>query len=271
MSDLSMDLVGKYEVKKFSKNRKMVFDLLDLSSKKHHVKALFEVDVTKGREFIRKHEEKTGEKLSFSAWMIKCIGNVVSEFKEMNAIRKGKRKVYYFDDIDIAIIVERNVGGKLVPTKYFMKKVNEKTFREINDEIRTVQSQKLKRTGYTEKPNKFMELFIAMPKFLRKIIWGEVKRNPVMRKKHIGAITVSSIGKYADQGGWGIVHSFETSHFMIGGIAKKPVVIDDKIEIREILNLTVMVDHYIMDGGPFTKFLRKLANLIKDGGCLDGV
>ena len=130
MSDLSMDLVGKYEVKKFSKNRKMVFDLLDLSSKKHHVKALFEVDVTKGREFIRKHEEKTGEKLSFSAWMIKCIGNVVSEFKEMNAIRKGKRKVYYFDDIDIAIIVERNVGGKLVPTKYFMKKVNEKTFRE---------------------------------------------------------------------------------------------------------------------------------------------
>ena len=266
-----MNLVGKYEVKKFSKNRKMVFDLLDVSSKKHHVKALLEVDVTKGREIIKKHEEKTGEKLSFTAWMIKCIGNAISEFKEMNALRKGKRKVYYFDDIDVGIIIERNVGGKLVPTKYFMKKVNEKSFREINDEIRRVQDQKSKRTGYSEEKNKMMEFFIAMPKFLRKIVWWQMKRNPVMRKRLIGAITVSSIGKYADKGGWGIVHSFETSHFMIGGIAKKPAVVDDKIEIREILNLTIMIDHYIMDGGPFTKFLRKLTNLIQSGGCLDGV
>ncbi len=266
-----MDLVGKYEVKKFSKNRKMVFDLIEMGTKKHHVKALFELDVTKGRDFIRKHEEKTGEKLSFSGWMIKCIGNAMSEFKEMNSIRKGKRKVFIFDDIDIGIIVERNVGGKLVPTKYFMKKVNEKSFREINDEIRRVQNQKLKRTGYAEKRNRVMELVIAMPKFLRKIVWWQVKRNPVMRKRHIGAVTVSSIGKYADHGGWGIVHSFETSHFMIGGISKKPFVVDDKIAIREVLNLTVMVDHYIMDGGPFTRFCQRLVDLIQSGACLDGV
>jgi pyruvate/2-oxoglutarate dehydrogenase complex dihydrolipoamide acyltransferase (E2) component len=261
----------RYEVKKFSKNRKMVFDLLDLSTKKHHVKALMELDVTEGRNFIREHEEKTGEKLSFSGWIIKCIGNTVTEFPAMNAIRKGKRKVYYFEDIDIGIIVEKEVGGKLVPTKYFMKKVNEKSFREINDEIRKAQKLKSKTTGYTEEKNRLMEIFISLPKFLRKVVWWEVKRNPILRKKQIGAITVSSIGKYAEQGGWGIVHSFESSHFMIGGIAKKPIVVNDIIEIREILNLTVMVDHYIMDGGPFARFLQKLADLVKSGGCLDGV
>ncbi len=266
-----MDLIGKYQIKKFSKNRKMVFDLIDLGTKKHHIKALFEIDVTKGREFIRKHEEKTGEKLSFSGWMIKCIGDAIGEFKIMNSLRKGKRKFYIFEDVDIGIIVERNIGGKLVPTKYFMKKVNEKSFREINDEIRKVQKQKPKRTGQTEEKNKTMEIFIAMPKFIRKIVWWQVKRNPIMRKRHIGAITVSSIGKYADTGGWGIVHSFETSHFMIGGIAKKPAVVNDKIEIREILNFTVMVDHYIVDGGPFAQFCQRLVDLIQSGSCLDGV
>ena len=39
---------------------------------------------------------------------------------------------------------------------------------------------------------------------------------------------------------------------------KKPVVIDNEIVIREKLNMTVVVDHNVIDGGPMVWFLNDL-------------
>ena len=100
---IPMSKIGNYEVKKFPKSRKMVFDLVEQSAKKHHVKAVFEVDVTIAREFFRKHKEETGEKLSFTGWVIRCIGGAAKEYPEINSIRKGRKKYYVFEDIDISI------------------------------------------------------------------------------------------------------------------------------------------------------------------------
>ncbi len=267
-----MSGIGNYEVRKFSRNRKMVFDLVEQSAKKHHVKAVFEADVTIAREFFRKHKKETGEKLSFTGWLIRCIGEAAKEYPEINSIRKGRRKYYVFDDVDIGIVVERNIKGKRVPTKYFMRKVNKKSFREIHDEIRQVQNQKLEGPVLGEvKEDKTAHLVVKLPRFIRNIIWWQVNRRPLMRKRHLGAITVSSIGMFAEQGGWGISMSSETTHFMVGGIAKKPGVINDKIEIREYLALTVMIDHFIVDGAPFTRFLQKFLNLLQSGFALDEV
>ena len=267
-----MNRIGNYEIRKFSKNRKMVFDLVEQSAKKHHVKAIFEADVTIAREFFKKHKEETGEKLSFTSWIIRCIGEAAKEYPEINSIRKGRRKYYVFEDIDIGIVVERNIKGKRVPTKYFMKKVNKKSFREIHDEIRKVQSQKLDGPVLGDvKEDKTAHLVVKLPKFIRNIIWWQVNRKPLMRKRHLGAITLSSIGMFTEQGGWGISMSSETTHFMVGGIARKPGVVDDKIVIREHLALTVMIDHFIVDGAPFTRFLQQFLNLLQSGFGLDEV
>ena len=49
----------------------------------------------------------------------------------------------------------------------------------------------------------------------------------------------------------------------MGSIIKKPVVIDDKIEIREILNMTALIDHDVMDGAPMARFITKLSKNIE--------
>ena len=36
----------------------------------------------------------------------------------------------------------------------------------------------------------------------------------------------------------------------VGGIAKKPGVVDEHIEIREYLDLTISIDHDVVDGAP---------------------
>ena len=52
---------------------------------------------------------------------------------------------------------------------------------------------------------------------------------------------------------------------VVGSIAWKPAVVEGRIEPREILNLTVMFDHDIVDGGPAARFVRRLVEMIESG------
>jgi len=55
------DNIGPYEVKPFPKDRNLVVDQMEMSSKRHHMKGLFELDVTDGRSIIRAFEGKSGQ------------------------------------------------------------------------------------------------------------------------------------------------------------------------------------------------------------------
>jgi pyruvate/2-oxoglutarate dehydrogenase complex dihydrolipoamide acyltransferase (E2) component len=57
----------------------------------------------------------------------------------------------------------------------------------------------------------------------------------------------------------------------VGSISWKPAVVDGSIEPREILILTVTFDHDIVDGGPATRFVRRLVELIESAYGLDGM
>jgi hypothetical protein len=56
--------------------------------------------------------------------------------------------------------------------------------------------------------------------------------------------------------------------FGIGSVLKKPVVIDNEIRIREILNMTILVDHDVIDGAPMVRFLNDLTKYIESGALI---
>ena len=133
-----MDLIGKYEEKPFPRLREIIVDTVEQGLKRHHIKELIELDVTKGREYIRKHKEETGEALSFTGWIMKCIGQAINEHKYVQAMRKGK-KIVIFDDVDIPVVVERVVDDRIFPVVFVVRKANKKSLREIHNEIRRAQ------------------------------------------------------------------------------------------------------------------------------------
>ncbi len=51
----------------------------------------------------------------------------------------------------------------------------------------------------------------------------------------------------------------------LSGIAEKPGAVNGRSEIRKYLNLTVSVDHDIVDGVLATCFSKRLKDLIEDG------
>jgi 2-oxoacid dehydrogenases acyltransferase (catalytic domain) len=55
---------------------------------------------------------------------------------------------------------------------------------------------------------------------------------------------------------------------VVGGIAKRPVVVEGRLEEREHLCLTVSFDHDIVDGAPAARFTSRCLELLASGDAL---
>lgn len=188
---------------------------------------------------------------------------------QIHGIRKGKREVVIFDDIDISIVIEREVEGKKVPLPYVIRKTNEKSISDIYNEIKNGQKQQINDEGdyvLGEKKNDLlMKFYYTIPEFVRRIIWRHIIKNPFMAKQNMGSVIITSVGMMGKINGWVIPVSVHPLCFAIGSIVKKPGVIEDRIEIREYLYITVLVDHDVIDGAPAVRALSKLTKMIESG------
>jgi len=111
----------------------------------------------------------------------------------------------------------------------------------------------------------FEKFALKSPLFLKKLFLVLFRRNGLMKKKHFGTIGVTAIGMKGKIAGGAIPMGASTSILVVvGGITKKPGVINDEIAIREYLHLTVTADHDIVDGGPLARFVERLTELIEN-------
>jgi pyruvate/2-oxoglutarate dehydrogenase complex dihydrolipoamide acyltransferase (E2) component len=69
--------------------------------------------------------------------------------------------------------------------------------------------------------------------------------------------------------GWAVgIVPLHTLCLTVGGITRKPGIIDVRIEPREYLALTVSIDHDIVDGAPAARFASRLRELIEGAEVL---
>jgi pyruvate/2-oxoglutarate dehydrogenase complex dihydrolipoamide acyltransferase (E2) component len=65
--------------------------------------------------------------------------------------------------------------------------------------------------------------------------------------------------------GWVIPIGAHTVCFALGSVVKKPGVVEDRVEVREYLNLTMLIDHDLVDGIPAVGLLSRLTELVEGG------
>ncbi|MHA2281561.1 MAG: 2-oxo acid dehydrogenase subunit E2 [Promethearchaeota archaeon] len=259
--------IGSYEISKFPKVRIPTLDFLAVSDKNHYVKSLIEVDVTTGRRYLINQEKKSGVKLSFTAWLLKCIAKAASEHKSVHSMMKGKNKIIKFDDVDISIVVEKSIRGVKAPVPLVIRKTNEKNLLQIHDEIRTAQKEEINEPsvlGVNPLKGK-IRLYTSMPKFIRRFLIKRIIKNPIKAKQIMGTIVVTAVGMFGKVYGWPIPTTSHPLAIAIGGITKKPGVNLGEIEIREYLTITILFNHDVVDGAPATRFISQLVELIESG------
>lgn len=78
-----------------------------------------------------------------------------------------------------------------------------------------------------------------------------------------GSFTISNLGMYEIDHIIPVINPPETAILGLGRIVKKPVIIDDEIVIKPIINITLSFDHRVIDGAAGAKFLREIKHLME--------
>jgi len=246
----------------FSKGRQIITDILALGEQKHIIHGLVEVDVTKARQYIRDYEAATGTDISFTAFIVTCLGKAVDMNKHVQAYRGRGNQLVLFDDVDVNTTIEFEKDGEKIPLLHVIRAVNKKGYQEIDQDIQKTQAEGTRGPGDPTKAPRFLR---TLPSFIRRWMFRWVSNQPRMAKASGGTVLLTAVGMFGNGGGWGIPFIQHTLAVTLGGIAAKPVVVDGQIEIREMLSVTVSFDHDIVDGAPAARFTSQFKELIERG------
>jgi 2-oxoglutarate dehydrogenase E2 component (dihydrolipoamide succinyltransferase) len=200
-----------------------------------HVYSVYEVNfgrVAGLREKRKAEFEAAGAKLTYTAFIAKVIVDALRQFPAVNASIDGDNIVYK-RDINLGIAVALD-NGLIVPV---IRNADEKNLlglsRAINDIAARARSKKL---------------------------------NP--DEVQAGTFTITNPGVFGALYGLPLINQPQVAILGVGGIEKRPIVIDDAIAIRPVCHLTLGYDHRLIDGadaGRFLSFVKERLEAFEEG------
>jgi pyruvate/2-oxoglutarate dehydrogenase complex dihydrolipoamide acyltransferase (E2) component len=255
---------ASFEVRPFPRERLDIVDALEVGVRRHMVHALLELDVTRARRLIHERQARTGERLSFTAFLVASLARAIDADRLLHAYRDWRGRLVLFEEVDVVTLIEPEAGAVAVP--HVIRAANRRTVGEIHDEIRRVQARpeaSAQRSGFLARLSAFT------PGPLRRLFFRLLRRSPRWLKRSAGTAIVTVVGMFGAGRGWAIgIVPLHTLCLTVGGITPTPVLVEGRIEARELLALTASVDHDIVDGAPAARFARRLRELVESAEVL---
>lgn len=249
---------------RLSPQRRLTVDYMRMAGKRSNVHGLVEADVTEARRRIRDLEAETGERLSFTAFVVTCLAATVAEQPEVGSYRDWRGRVHRFDEVDVNVLVESTVDGERVGVPHVLRAADRRSLRSIHDEIRRVQH------GRTDRRESRLDALAGrLPAVLRRQVWRLPQLFPAYWKRLAGTVAVTAVGMFGTGSGWALSPTNYTLQLTVGGIGERPRLIDGELESREFLSLTVTFDHDVVDGAPAARFVQRLTDRLEAGYGLD--
>ncbi len=258
-----------YFTHQFPRSRIATIDVCSVGIQKHHISAMLEIDVTGSRDKMRQYRKKMG-KISFTAWLIKVICATVHQHARSASYLLGERKIISFKEVNASFLVEKELNGEKVPFPVLLKNVNDLSIEDITGCISDSKNIRVNEKDIVlqGKSTVMEKLYYHLPGFLRRFTWRVLLKRPHSLFHKMGNVAITSVGMMGRIDGWFIPISIHPVCFGIGSVIKKPAVVDDIIVIREMLKMTVLIDHDVMDGAPMARFISELTHNIERGAFL---
>jgi len=251
-----------YTIEPFPRMQSIVRTIARVARHKYIIRGLVEIDVTRARQLILEHKARTGESLSFTAFLAACVGHAVEMNKSVQAYRNWRHQLVLFDEVDINIQVERDMQGQRSSLPLIVRAANRKTVHALHEEIRAAQAHSMS----SREVKAYMHTWVTLlPSFVQQMLFWVASKSPHLTKQNMGTVELNAIGMFGSRGSWGMHIPFHTLSIVVGGIARKPGIVDERIKIRDYLSMTINFDHDMIDGAPAARFTQQLIDLIESG------
>ncbi|MDA0659404.1 MAG: 2-oxo acid dehydrogenase subunit E2 [Planctomycetota bacterium] len=186
------------------------------------------------RQASKKDYEKSGIKLTSLPFVIKAAAMALQNHPLLNASIDLERQQIVFKkyfNIGIAVDTDR---GLVVPA---LRAANEKSVAEIARDLGVMAEQ--------SRENQFS-----------------------LEDLRGGTFTISNLGAIGGTYSTPIVNVPEVAILLIGRARKMPVVLQDEIQIRLMMPLSLSYDHRLVDGGAAARFLNEVIEYLAAPGRL---
>lgn len=158
-----------------------------------------------------------------------------------------------------------------------VRKANEKSYHDVHEEVRRAHTEKTSHgtvVGEREEA-RLTGFFESMPGVLRRFAIRWYRRNPRLRKRTQGTVGLTTvgttIGEVSGMSAIPIVLGPYPLMFGVGLISRKPGLVEEHVEPRDYLPMSVMFDHSAVDGADAFRFIARLGELSKEGFGLNDV
>lgn len=253
-------------IEPFPRQRLGTVDYMRVAAGRSDVHGLVELDVTHARSRINDHEAETGETLSFTAFLIHCLAAAIDDHPEVQAYRDWRGRLVSFGAVDVNVLVETTVNDNQLAVPHVIRNANERSLLSIHEEIRQAQQD-----PHEGRLSGWAALGMRLPGILRRQVWRLPRWFPRRWKRLAGTVAVTSVGMFGSGGGWAISPTNYSLQLTVGGIDTKPAVVDGTIKPRDLLSLTVTVDHDVVEGAAAARFLQRLRELVESSHGLDTI
>ena len=197
-----------------------------------HVATVFEADVSRivtvRDAYKARYATEEGIKLTFTPFFMRAIIGGLKAFPVVNASIEGD-EIVYKKDINIGVAVALD-WGLIVPV---IHNADEKSFLGLN---RAVADLAERARG-------------------KKLLPNEVQG---------GTFTITNPGPYGGLFGVPIISQPQVAILGLGGIHKRPVVVNDAIAIRSMVYLALSFDHRLIDGATADQFMAEVKKRLEN-------
>ena len=184
-----------------------------------------DLDVTEAQRLRREHSANTDDTVSLAHVLIKACAEALRRNPKLNSVLAGGT-IYHYDEINVGVAVSLD-EGLIVPV---VKGVESMDIDQLATEI----------TALAERART-----------------GELRSGDLAG----GTFTVSVLGSV--DGFTPILNAGQSAILGAGRSVEKPVVRRGEVVVREMMTVSLTVDHQVIDGAVAAGFLRRLQQLVE--------
>ncbi len=254
------DRPRRVETRPIPATRRFVTGALRAGRRMTPTHALIQCDVTETRAYL----EATDPPLSWTAFIVAAVARAAAAHPEVHAYRTWGAKSVVHRHVDVATLVEVGSPANSFPLAHLVRDADVRSPADISDEIRKIKANPTIGTSG--------RLFTQSAPLASRIpgavaLFYQLASKSVRMRRMTGTVSVTSVGMFGGGGGFGIgFPTIQTLTVLVGGISERPWVRDGRIVARKILDLTITVDHNVVDGAPAARFVADLRRMIEIPG-----
>lgn len=216
---------------------------------------LFQVDITTARRMLA----ETDPPLSLTAYVVACVGRAAANHPEVHAYRDWRGRLVEHNHVDVQVLIEVPTDQGPFGLVHVIRDADIRSVAEISVEIRAVKAHPPS-TGNGRLLDTLAPTLGRLPGLYRAMY-------AVMSRSHrvhdaIGTVQVTALGMFAGGGGFAIAPpTLASLAVVVGGISSLQV--DGHVETLDQLDLTVTIDHNVVDGAPAARFAGDLRQIMQ--------